>query len=436
MPSPLRTYISERLSSAGEEIVADWIELLKERVGTRTVASLPEQALRNHIPVVLQSIAEFLMVPAEAVRARTLGHLRLHAQLRHEQGYDIQELLIEFDFLTNLVFARTRGFLAEFADAEPGEVAEVFSLLSTGMRAVSFVTVGIYRERENDLGRDLSRRLQEVADTISHELSTPLNAIALGTTMLAKDEVASSAEDRQRYLGLVRESISRSKDLLESVRMLALSEGARTEERWQSLSGVAGKVTRQLHDYALEQGVRIEVGELPAADVDAVRVGLALLNLVGNGIKYRDAEKDEAWVRVEATWTEDEVAGCVVELKVEDNGVGIPGDLRAHVFQRHFRGHPELGEGLGLGLSLASRTLAQIGGTLELSETEVGVGTSFLLSVRARPEATPGTADRKRTNEIAQASIAVHLMEQEEQVLEGSDDALTSNEPDDEEAGE
>ena len=84
---------------------------------------------------------------------------------------------------------------------------------------------------------------------------------------------------------------------------------------------------------------------MPDVQVDATRVELALINLIGNAIKYSDPTKEDRWVRVsvqrdERWW----------RISVEDNGVGIPEGMQDRVFEQFVRAHPGVAEGSGLGL--------------------------------------------------------------------------------------
>jgi hypothetical protein len=70
------------LERNSDSLVESWIGWLRERVRTTSVVSLPESGLRNHIPPVLRSIAEYVRDPLELTRAELLGHLRLHGEIR------------------------------------------------------------------------------------------------------------------------------------------------------------------------------------------------------------------------------------------------------------------------------------------------------------------------------------------------------------------
>ena len=84
---------ADYLEDNAEALVATWIEWVKNRVQTTTISALPERALRNHIPPVLRSLAQFLRNPVALARQDLLNHLRLHGQIRRDQGYALEEVL-------------------------------------------------------------------------------------------------------------------------------------------------------------------------------------------------------------------------------------------------------------------------------------------------------------------------------------------------------
>jgi signal transduction histidine kinase len=81
-----------------------------------------------------------------------------------------------------------------------------------------------------------------------------------------------------------------------------------------------------------------------------------------------------------------------VEVRIRDNGVGIPAEIRDRLFQPFFTTKPT-GEGTGLGLSISYDIVTQQhGGSIEV-ESEVGAFTEFILRLPRRPRtASGGTA--------------------------------------------
>jgi signal transduction histidine kinase len=102
------------------------------------------------------------------------------------------------------------------------------------------------------------------------------------------------------------------------------------------------------------------------------RLRHVLDNLLSNALKYRDPEKAEGWVRVGLR-----VSPEGYELRVEDNGLGLPQGAGASVFELFYRAAPARAAGLGVGLAVVKLLVEQSGGSLAV-ESEPGRGTSFV----------------------------------------------------------
>ncbi|HVS64545.1 MAG TPA: HAMP domain-containing sensor histidine kinase [Thermoanaerobaculia bacterium] len=409
-PSPRVSELAEKLARVleedADELVDQWIQWIQQRVGTRTVASLTEQALRNHIPPVLTALARFLRTPSTGAHDHMLGHLSIHAQVRREQGYDIQELLAEFDGLAHLLTRRFQEALLDSAGGgDPDAVVEVFSRLHSGLRAIAFVTVGIYQETQSRLQIELARRLEEYGRTIAHELRNPLNSIVLEAELLSRRDIASAEEERSKHLELIKNAVGRATDLLDNVKTLAFIESTLTDAPLIRLERALSMIVDELAAMAGEREVHIERGELLDVELESMPLQVALVNLLSNAIKYSDPDKPKRWVRVSAELIETGLETPFCQVEVTDNGLGIPPDLQSQIFQRHFRAHPELADGTGLGLAITRQVLQERSGDLEFESTP-GEGSTFRFWLRAidPPGPMPGVADRC-ANELLRDSI-------------------------------
>ncbi|MBW3628878.1 MAG: HAMP domain-containing histidine kinase, partial [Gemmatimonadetes bacterium] len=129
------------------------------------------------------------------------------------------------------------------------------------------------------------------------------------------------------------------------------------------LPDATAEVRRRLRDFAKARGVKVELApDLPWVEVPAAAVELALSNYLTNAVKYHDPSHPDCWARVEG-----EVRGdgetCEIVVRVRDNGLGVPPESRAKLFERFFRVHPATGEeGSGFGLSLVRETIEAAGG--------------------------------------------------------------------------
>ena len=121
--------------------------------------------------------------------------------------------------------------------------------------------------------------------------------------------------------------------------------------------------------------------------MDVGRLELVLVNLLSNAIKYSDPDKAERYV---------DIAGSIVDdgwcrIEVRDNGIGIPGDALATIFQRFTRAHTDRDDfshvaGVGLGLSIADDCARAMGGRIGVQSVERD-GTTFVVTLPRTPAA-------------------------------------------------
>ncbi len=95
-------------------------------------------------------------------------------------------------------------------------------------------------------------------------------------------------------------------------------------------------------------------------------------NLVSNSLKYRDPDKGEARVTVLVNHQAESI-----ELRVSDNGVGMPWDKRSAAFELFYRSAPIRKSGLGVGLAVVKLLIEQSGGSLTVDSGQ-GQGSSFV----------------------------------------------------------
>ena len=117
------------------------------------------------------------------------------------------------------------------------------------------------------------------------------------------------------------------------------------------------------------------------ADIYLQEVTRVLLNLISNGFYASSQRKSSEGPEYEPTLTAStRDLGHSVEIRIRDNGTGIPDEVRAKMFNPFFTTKPA-GEGTGLGLSLSHDIVVkQHGGTLDV-ETQPGAFTEFVLTL-------------------------------------------------------
>ena len=366
----LEFHLGTELRRRSSELTRLWLDKLVARLDLQPRRVFPSETLLNHIPEVLASISDYLCSGGDPVAgalvSEELGKL---ARLRREQGYDVDEILAEFDILGGILYDALREEARAFGRRVPPDYAiEVAERLSRALMAIAAVTASTFRQEGFKDRRERARLLGTFGRALAHELKNRLQAAQNAVQLLEAGGAALDEATRSRVLAGLTRSLARIQGVADDVQALAIAQGSEesAQGRHLALRTVIEEVVAELAGVAEEKGVRLEVREIvPEVQVDATRVELALVNLVGNAIKYSDLEKLDRWVRI-AVQRHDEQRW---RLEVADDGLGIAEEMQHLVFHEFVRAHPEVADGTGLGLAIAREAVAQIGGEIWLDST-------------------------------------------------------------------
>jgi signal transduction histidine kinase len=380
----LETYLGTGLYRRSTELTQAWLDQLKTRLAVHPNRIFPSEALLNHIPEVLKRISDYLLSGGGVIAENAVKEeLTKLSRLRREQGYDIDEILDEFEILGSILYGALREEAAEFGmTIEPEYAIEVAERLYRALMAVTYVTATTFREEGFKDRRERARLLGSFGRTLAHEMRNSLGAGEAALEMLTQEGIPESL--RQRSMKVLQNTLRRLAGLSEDVLALAIAQGSEesAQGRRLSLRRLVEEAVLGLETLALERQVHILVEEpLPDVQVDATRTELILINLVGNAIKYCKAGTP-SWVRIRAA----READGYWRIEVQDNGLGIPKEMQPRVFEEFVRAHPEVSEGTGLGLSIAREAVEQMGGRIWL-RSEPEVGTTVCFTVLDPPQA-------------------------------------------------
>ena len=221
------------------------------------------------------------------------------------------------------------------------------------------------------LERAFERERRFTSDA-SHELRTPVAAILAQADFALSP--AAKEEDRVEALEDVRARAGQMSELLGKLLALSRMDAGHTPLRREKVDVrmLLEVALEECADAAREKNLSLEIvpGEEMEADWDPLLVTQAVLNLVGNAVKYTGPG---GHVRVGA-----KDAGEFVEISVEDDGPGIAPEHVEHVFERFYQADASRQNGSGLGLSLVLR-IAQLHGGSAQVRSELGRGSRFSL---------------------------------------------------------
>lgn len=383
----LETHLGTELHRRSSELTRQWLDRLVERLDVHPRRVFPSETLLNHIPEVLKAVSDYLCSGGEIGAQHVVRHeFERLARLRREQGYDIDEILAEFEILGEILYNALREEAQSFGREIPADYAiEVAERLYRALMAITTITAVTFREEGFRDRRERARLLGSFGRDLAHELRNRLHTAEAALYLLEQDGPGLDGARRDKTLKILRHTLQRIKGVADDVHALAIAQGSEetAQGRRLALRAIVEETVAEVRGLADEKGVRLEAQDtVPDVQVDATRVELALINLIGNAIKYSDLAKEDRWVRVNVLRDDD----GYWRISVSDNGVGIAPEMQPRVFEQFVRAHPGVAEGTGLGLAIAREAVEQMGGRIWL-ESEEGEGTTFTFTVLDPPEA-------------------------------------------------
>lgn len=309
--------------------------------------------------------------------------------------YDTEQAELLKSFQGNLqrisifIGALVIGLSALLSRAITGKIREL-------LQAIRQVREGAYSHRAMVRGNDeiaqiaaefnsLTDRLQTteaarrrfVSDA-SHELKTPLAGIRLLTDSILQTEDMNADTTREFVEDIGREAQRLSRITEDLLRLTRLDNDVAEELYPVSVSRVLERVLRMLGVVAHEREITLscELDERAIVRATEDDIHQILYNLIENGIKYSGA--------MGFVHTALRVEGPTVEIRVEDNGIGIPDEDMKHIFERFYRVDKTRSRaegGTGLGLSIVSDTVRRRGGVIWAEHRAAGRGTVFVVQL-------------------------------------------------------
>jgi signal transduction histidine kinase len=241
----------------------------------------------------------------------------------------------------------------------------------------------IFAFRDISVERAVEQMKSDFVSTVSHELRTPLTSIYGFAETLLRQDVLFGEEERTtflRYIASESERLTSIVDRLLSVAQLdtgAMSVQLAPTDVGQIVSEAVSSAESALSDNGHRFVISLAEGSL-AAKADRDKLGQVLSYLLDNAVRYSPAG---GTVTVAARRTD-----SAVEVRVEDEGVGIPRSEHDRIFRKFYRGESAartVGAGAtGLGLFLANGLVAAMGGKIWVDPTE-GPGAVFVFELPA-----------------------------------------------------
>jgi two-component system sensor histidine kinase SenX3 len=243
----------------------------------------------------------------------------------------------------------------------------------------------VLEDRTSDIRLDKTRR--DFIENISHELKTPIGAIAL-----LSEAIQEAGDDRaavSKFAASLNKESSRLTFLVQDIIKLSRlqSEEVIADAELIDLNEVVADAIDRNEQLAANRKIRLVSEQAPKLEVFGNKEMLitAVKNLVENAISYSEPGTSVG-------------IGCsakesIAEITVTDSGAGISPENQERIFERFYRADPSRSRetgGTGLGLSIVKHVAKTHRGEIKLF-SQVGVGSTFTLRVPLATASDPST---------------------------------------------
>lgn len=240
-------------------------------------------------------------------------------------------------------------------------------------------------ERISDAFNELYARIRvldesrdEFVSNVSHELKTPMTSMkVLADSLLMQEDVP--AELYREFMVDIADEIDRENKIINDLLSLVKMDKTKADLNiaQTDINALLELILKRLRPIAIKRDVEItlECIRPVTAEVDEVKLTLAISNLVENAIKYNN---EHGWVKVLL-----DADHQYFTVEVSDSGLGIPEEAMDHIYERFYRvdkSHSREIGGTGLGLAITKSAILMHRGTIKASSA-VGEGTTFLVRI-------------------------------------------------------
>lgn len=268
-----------------------------------------------------------------------------------------------------------------FAVDDPQYIVTFAVMLLT---AIVISTLTHRARQQSELARQAWERVETeflrntLLSGVSHDLRTPLAAIAGAASSLRDSNGALQPDARAALLDMICSETDRMDRLIHNLLDMTRLEagGLELKKEWVPVGEIIGSALRHLESRLRGRPVKTDLpAALPMIQVDAMLFEQVLTNLVDNVIEYTPPDSP---LEISARGT-----GTAVVIEVADRGPGLPAGTESRVFDKFFRAHETEGRrGIGLGLTIVRGIVEAHGGRVVAANRDGG-GAVFRVTLPA-----------------------------------------------------
>jgi two-component system, OmpR family, phosphate regulon sensor histidine kinase PhoR len=248
----------------------------------------------------------------------------------------------------------------------------LFSIFLTSITFLSFWL--IYRSLRQQ--QRLAILKNDFISNITHELKTPIATVSVAIEALRNFNALQNPQLTKEYLDISKNELNRLTILVDKVLKMAIFEQTAPELRFETfnfsemVAQIIDSMKLQFEKYNANVHL-ITNDEVITMNGDRIHLTSVIYNLLDNALKY-SKENPEINIHIKSQ-------NGQLQLAVQDNGIGIPGEYKNRIFEKFFRvptGDVHNVKGYGLGLNYVSSVVKQHGGSIEV-ESEAAEGSTF-----------------------------------------------------------
>ncbi|WP_338549411.1 ATP-binding protein [Roseovarius phycicola] len=257
----------------------------------------------------------------------------------------------------------------------------------------------------------------ELLAGVAHELNNPLSVV-VGHSLMLQEDCADPQTLRQ--VNKISHAAERCAKIVKTFLTMARQEPTRQQStNINEIVQTAVDVARYGDGGGAAEITCVLTKDLPTVAVDPDQMTQVFINLILNA--EHAIHHSGKGTRIEVK-TALGANGEGVEIRVEDDGPGIPENIRSRVFEPFFT-TKDVGDGTGIGLALCHRIVKTHDGTIALGDTSEG-GTSFQIFLP--PDiATSSSTDKDTQAETQPSQVRILIVDDEEDVAELNAEILT-----------
>jgi two-component system phosphate regulon sensor histidine kinase PhoR len=392
--------LETRIRVDGPSELTELAHIMQE-MATRLRSNIREvESGRREVQTILESMKEgILLVDRDLVikvansSARDLLFTQASSPEREIEGSLLPKILSSSEIINSCRHTLADGKMHELTIAHHEHLfGETAAILAKGKaRTLRVMTVPVRSDGDliegvvitvNDITelRRLEQMRKDFVANVSHELKTPITAIA-GFAHALQEGAKENPGELEHFLAIITRQARNMQRIVEDLLLLSSLEQQQASpvKSWIAVEQLLAETVESCRFRAEERHTTILTGIEDPAHLDVFVNGSlmvqALGNLVVNAITYSD---EHSSVRLEA-----KVEEQYVTFTVSDTGQGIPKEALQRIFERFYRVDAARSRnqgGTGLGLSIVKHIVQVHGGTVTV-ESELGKGSTFTITL-------------------------------------------------------